>query len=590
MACGTGSPTASSSSSSPASTNGRQPFSSKRPLDRMSGGLISRVFLVLVALLALVTRTEASPQITKWALETSAQTMSGGQSVTSSESTTSSDDSSNSITTTSAAAAAPKPALDDDRIASLPEFYSYSADARAILPSGHASMKEPSENAVLVSLQPGLSKETIKAHFTWLRESINKTGPAGGSSVHCYYETGYGGEFSESFKKTLQARPEVAVIEPDARMKLDFAWVASGTDASLLDRRQDNGFTAALGPNPQLVWGLDRIDQESLPLDGQYNIPQSAGGNVDVYILDSGINVAHPEFGGRARFGTSFSPSGSDDGNGHGSHVAGIVGGASVGVARTANLIAVKVIDDNGSGAQSNVIMGLEWIIKRAQSSGRPSVINMSIGGARSITLDMAVLRAIQSGISVVAAAGNDAHDACLDSPANLLPVITVGATSQLDQPADFTNTGSCVKVFAPGVFIKSAWKAGPDPFVVLNGTSMAAPHVTGAAAVYLSLNPQLNPRELRDLIINRSDAGQISQLDKSSPNKIVSLANLAPVRAGVGGTPSNSSPPPAVQRPSDINTKPVASTNRQPSSSATSCATSYLPFTLLPFLLSFLV
>lgn len=341
---------------------------------------------------------------------------------------------------------------------------------------------------------------------------------------------GYAGKFPSALRTQIAGRPEVRFVEEDRLLKLN-----QGTNAAAANNDPNAG---------GLSWGLDRLDQTGLPLDGNYFINGPAGAGVDVYILDSGLLPNHTEFApaGRARLGQTFSTSGTTDGVGHGTHVAGTIGGASVGVAKNATLIAVKVIDNDGSGAASSVIMGLEWVMRQhASQSGptkRPAVINMSIGGGRSTTLDMAVLAAIKSGITVVAAAGNDNHDACLDSPANLLPVITVGASTPTDTRATFSNFGNCVKIFAPGLRIRSSWKDSPTSFMVLDGTSMASPHVAGVVAVYLSMNPTATPQQVKDAIIGGADNGRLANLDAASPNKVVSLAGLGPFGAGgaVGG------------------------------------------------------
>lgn len=216
---------------------------------------------------------------------------------------------------------------------------------------------------------------------------------------------------------------------------------------------------------------------------------------MDVYVLDSGVRTSHVEFGGRAVLGATFVGQ-SDDKFGHGTHVSGTIAGGTVGVAPRARVIGVKVIYDTGEGPVSAVIMGVDWAIRQAMASGRPSVINMSMGTKKSQALDYAVLSAIRRNILVVASAGNDAKDACLFSPADLSSGLTVGSTDYRDTRSTFSNYGSCVKIYAPGSYIRSASFESDTGYRILNGTSMAAPHVTGAAAVYLSRYPFSQPAQ----------------------------------------------------------------------------------------------
>ncbi|TPX71398.1 hypothetical protein SpCBS45565_g01093 [Spizellomyces sp. 'palustris'] len=400
--------------------------------------------------------------------------------------------------------------------ADMPRLYGMSEALRQLLPNGHANLTEGNLDGSIIILAKNISAEQVQEHFNWLKktfDSVNNEAKNGNlskravkkqeASLHCLFEMGYAGHFPAALRDALASRPEVAKIEQDSILRIS---------------QQLAG---------QLSWGLDRLDQPTLPLDGKYLASGPLGSGVDVYVLDSGINIAHQEFGGRARFGVSFSASGNDDGVGHGTHVAGTIGGKTVGVAKNVNLIAVKVIDNDGSGSASSVIMGLEWVTRQVTASQIPSIINMSIGGARSTALDMAVLNAVKSGITVVAAAGNDNHDACLDSPANLMPVITVGALTQNDTKASFSNYGSCVKLFAPGAGIRSAWNQGPQSYQVLDGTSMASPHAAGAAAVCLSQNPEFTPFQVRDALLKGSENDVIANLDSTSPNRLLNLAGM---------------------------------------------------------------
>jgi subtilisin family serine protease len=240
------------------------------------------------------------------------------------------------------------------------------------------------------------------------------------------------------------------------------------------------------------TWGIDRIDQVSLPLNATYRYLSSAGSGITVYVIDTGIFLSHTEFGGRAIAGTNTITGETDaDGNGHGTHVAGTIGGTIYGVAKKTTLVAVKVLSSSGSGTTNGVISGIQWVTtnhtERAKKEGAGrSVANMSLGGGVSATLDAAVEQSIAAGVTYAIAAGNNNLDACNYSPARVPGAITVGATTNTDARASFSNFGKCLDIFAPGNSITSAWIGNDKATNTISGTSMAAPHVAGAAAVYL--------------------------------------------------------------------------------------------------------
>lgn len=245
---------------------------------------------------------------------------------------------------------------------------------------------------------------------------------------------------------------------------------------------------SAITTQSSATWGLDRIDQKSLPLNSIYNY-EPTGLGVTVYVVDTGILAAHNEFGSRVKAGFSaIATGGTDDCNGHGTHVAGTIGGSTYGVAKAVDLVPVRVLDCAGSGTNSGVISGINWAITNYQANQpKPAVMSLSLGGGASAALDSAITSAVNAGITVVVAAGNNNANACNYSPARAPAAITVGATDNRDVLASFSNTGSCVDISAPGVNITSAWIGSNSATNTISGTSMATPHVSGAAALELS-------------------------------------------------------------------------------------------------------
>jgi PKD repeat protein len=341
---------------------------------------------------------------------------------------------------------------------------------------------------------PGLARRLVDQH--------------GGELEFEYSEAlnGFAARLPEQALEGIRRNPHVALIEQDVEVATAQTIQASPP------------------------WGLDRIDQRALPLDKAYGYTHT-GGDVTAYIVDTGILYAHEEFGGRAVPGYDGISDGQNgnDCNGHGTQVAGVVGGAINGVAKDVRLVSVRVVACNGSGSVSGVIAGLDWIAKNNRG---PAVANISLASGRSDAFNSAVRTLIQAGVQTSVAAGNFDEDACLRSPASTLEAVTVGATTSTDTRASFSSWGPCVDVFAPGYGIKSAWISSTTAEAFGGGTSMAAPHAAGVMALWLQANPALTPTQLHDMVLASSTKGVVTDAKSANADVLHSQSGTSPPSA----------------------------------------------------------
>jgi subtilisin family serine protease len=335
---------------------------------------------------------------------------------------------------------------------------------------------------------------------------------------------GFVADIDDADAAALAQNASVLAVEPDVEMQAS----AGGTETSA-------------------PWGLDRLDQTALPLNTSYSYATDGSG-VTVYIVDTGINYGHTDFGGRATAGYDAITSGGTaaDCNGHGTHVAGTVAGTKYGVAKAPRLVGVRVLDCAGSGSSSGVIAGLDWVLQQKQANpSRPMVVNMSLGGGVSTALDNAVTSLVNAGVTVVVAAGNSTADACTQSPARAAAAITVGATDKTDTFASFSNYGTCVDVDAPGVNITSDYYTSTTATAVMSGTSMASPHTAGAAALYLAANPSATPAQVASALTTNASANRVTGAPAGTPNRLLYVGFL-----GAAPAPTNAAPTATITAP----------------------------------------
>ncbi|MEU5023928.1 S8 family peptidase [Streptomyces milbemycinicus] len=325
----------------------------------------------------------------------------------------------------------------------------------------------------------------------------------------------YGGTLRRSYDSAVNGFSAGGLTETEAKRL--------AADPAVAKVVQNHRFTIDATQDNPPSWGLDRIDQADTEGDKKYTYPDSAGEGVTAYVIDTGVRISHKDFGGRATSGFDAidNDDDADDGHGHGTHVAGTIAGADHGVAKKAKIVAVRVLDDQGSGTTEQVVAGIDWVTENHQG---PSVANMSLGGGVDDALDAAVQKAIDSGVTFGVAAGNESTDASQGSPARVKDAITVASSTDTDEQSDFSNYGDIVDIYAPGSDITSDWNTGDDATNTISGTSMATPHVVGAAAVYLAGHPDATPADVAKALTEGATPDKISNPGAGTPNKLLKI------------------------------------------------------------------
>ncbi|MBM7441136.1 S8 family peptidase [Streptomyces sp. HB132] len=325
----------------------------------------------------------------------------------------------------------------------------------------------------------------------------------------------YGGKLQRNYKSAINGFSASGLSETEAKRL--------AADPAVSKVVQNKKFHIDATQDNPPSWGLDRIDQAETTGDGAYNYPDAAGGDVTAYVIDTGVRVTHKDFEGRATSGFDAvdNDDDADDGNGHGTHVAGTIAGAAHGVAKKAKIVAVRVLDDAGSGTTEQVVAGIDWVTTNHEG---PSVANMSLGGSADPALDAAVQKAIASGVTFAVAAGNESSDAGEGSPSRVPEAITVASSTVDDEQSSFSNFGSVVDIYAPGSDITSAWNDSDDATNTISGTSMATPHVVGAAAVYLGGHPDATPEEVATALTDGATPDAISNATEGTANKLLKV------------------------------------------------------------------
>jgi subtilisin family serine protease len=361
---------------------------------------------------------------------------------------------------------------------------------------------EPIANSYLIKFKEGTPEAIILEH-----KNVAKMNSA---VVERDWSFGNFKGYAASIKdKNLVAKieqmPEVEFVEEDGVVRLSEEELAS-SEATCITQK---GAT----------WGITRTSEKMLNPDGLYSYVDLADGTgVTVYVIDTGIYIQNVEFGTRAIWGTNTVDTKTTDGNGHGTHCAGTIGGNTYGLAKKAKLVAVKVLSDSGSGSTAGVISGIDWAVKNKGPPEKIAIGSMSLGGAKSAGMNSAVANAVGAGLIMVVAAGNDNKNACDYSPASSPEAITVAASDNTDTKATFSNYGDCVNLFAPGVAITSAWIGGTNAVNTISGTSMACPHVAGQVAKYVQINPTATGAVAKAWVISTAQQGLIKKITPAVP------------------------------------------------------------------------
>ncbi|KAG0348757.1 hypothetical protein BG004_004224 [Podila humilis] len=356
-------------------------------------------------------------------------------------------------------------------------------------------------DSYIVVLKDGQSVSNFQTKFDAIARRQNGRGRK--STIGRKYQAfpGFSATVNAAALKEILASEEVDYVEQDSIVTI------SGSQ-----------------PSPP-SWGLTRVSQRNLDLSQPFNFNDAAGQGITAYVIDTGVYIEHEDFGGRATWGANFITGSADtDENGHGTHVAGTIGGTEYGVAKQVNIVGVKVLDADGSGSTSGVIAGMDWVAANATPGS--SIVNMSLGGSRSTALNAAAVRLYNKNIPLIVAAGNSATtSACNQSPAGAANTYTVAASDRTDRVASFSSYGTCVEIFGPGVGITSAWIGSPSATNTISGTSMASPHVAGVGALYLSFNSIPTAQGLFDKLTSTATPNKITGNLKQSPNKLVYAA-----------------------------------------------------------------
>ncbi|MFK0115391.1 S8 family peptidase [Streptomyces sp. NPDC090994] len=366
----------------------------------------------------------------------------------------------------------------------------------------------PAEGTVLAAGSPTAVKDSYIV--TLKKDSGLKASSAAGKDV----VEEYGGTVKKTFKSALNGYTATLSATEAERL---------AADPAVASVEQDQRVTLADTTQSDAPWGLDRVDQTSLPLSGTYTYPDTAGSGVTAYVIDTGVRITHSDISGRASYGYDAvdGDTTASDGNGHGTHVATTIAGSTYGVAKKAKIVAVRVLNNSGSGTTAGVIAGIDWVT--ANHSG-PSVANLSLGGSASTTLDTAVRNSIASGVTYAIAAGNSAANASSYSPARVTEAITVGATTSTDARASYSNYGSVLDIFAPGSSITAGWYTSDTATNTISGTSMATPHVAGAAAVYLAGHTSATPAQVSSALTSGATTGKVTSAGTGSPNLLLKI------------------------------------------------------------------